>query len=75
MKGLLHKVMILSNIVEHIWAIRYISEYYNNNIQDGSVSATFTGTAYRVKYFKPIPEEIINIPQQFRRQEFFFISR
>ena len=26
-------------------------------IQGGSVSAPFTGTAYRVKYFKPIPKE------------------
>ena len=30
----------------------------NLDIQDGSVSAPFTGTAYRVKYFKPIPKEI-----------------
>ena len=27
-------------------------------IQGGSVSAPFTGTVYRVKCFKPIPEEI-----------------
>ena len=27
-------------------------------IEGGSVSAPFTGSAYRVKYFKPIPKEI-----------------
>ena len=27
-------------------------------MQGGSVSAPFTGTAYRVKYLKPIPKEI-----------------
>ena len=27
-------------------------------IQSGSVSAPFTGTPYRVKYFKPISKEI-----------------
>ena len=26
-------------------------------IQGGSVNAPFTGTAYRVKYFKPIPKQ------------------
>ena len=44
-------------------------------IQDGSVSAPFTGTAYMVKYFKLIPKKIIKIPQQFRRRFFIFISR
>ena len=41
--------------------------------QAGSVSAAFTGTAYRVKYFKPIPKKINQqpIPQQFRRKIFF----
>ena len=28
------------------------------NIQGGRGSAPFTETAYRVKYFKPIPKEI-----------------
>ena len=32
--------------------------YIKYNIQDGRGSAPFTETAYRVKYFKPIPNEI-----------------
>ena len=31
---------------------------YGTHIEGGSVSAPFTGTAYRVKYFKPINKEI-----------------
>ena len=36
----------------------YIETINDLFIQSGSVSTPFTGTAYRVKYFKPIPKEI-----------------
>ena len=53
-----------------------LDSYYKFlSIQGGRGSAPFTETAYRVKYFKPIPKKIIKMHQQFGRRIFFFISR
>ena len=42
-------------IIIFIWPRPFANAGY---IQDGSVSAPYTGIAYRVKYFKLIPKEI-----------------
>ena len=37
----------------------YVLQYKNySNLQGGSVGTPFTGTAQRIKYFKPVPKEI-----------------
>ena len=41
----------------HCRTIHYIFVYTKVYIQGGSVSALFTGTAYRVQYFKLTPKE------------------
>ena len=51
-----------------------ITLFLFQHVLDGSVSAPFTETAYRVKYFKPIPKEINQDTQQFRRRFFFHFT-
>ena len=53
-----HSHFLFKPLIAKISASNKTLQVYNISIQDGSVSAPFTGTLYRVKYFKPIPKEI-----------------
>ena len=63
-----------------IWTLFWVNTELDTHIEGGSVSAPFTGKAYRIKYLKLIPKKInednstIKTTQQFRCRIFFHFT-